>query len=122
MARATTNGRTATRPASSACPFCGGSGSPALDAGDNRRITGARFVYDRCEACGSLFLTNVPADLARYYYGSGYYGFRADGEAEWQGNEYTQEFDTARLERLGLSGLFHSGSYQTLVHREHSAP
>jgi len=99
MARMTASSRTATRAAVSACPFCGGSSSHALDASDNRRITEERFVYGRCNACGSVFLTNVPADLARYY-GSGYYGFRADGEADWQGNQYLLEFQTARLELL----------------------
>jgi SAM-dependent methyltransferase len=65
----------------------------------NREITEERFLYDRCEACGSVFLSNAPADLSRYY-GGGYYGFRPDGEADWQGNEYLEEFQSFRLELL----------------------
>jgi SAM-dependent methyltransferase len=63
-------------------------------------MTDERFIYDRCEACGSVFLTNPPADLSPYY-GGGYYGFRPDGEADWQGNEYLVEFQSFRLELLG---------------------
>jgi SAM-dependent methyltransferase len=82
------------------CPFCEGVGKRALVARDrNREITDERFLYDRCEACGTVFLTNPPADLSRYY-GGGYYGFRPDGEADWQGNEYLVEFQSFRLELL----------------------
>ena len=62
-------------------------------------ITDERFVYDRCRACGTVFLANVPDDLARYY-GGDYYGFRPDGEADWQGNDYLLEFQSYRLELL----------------------
>src|SRR5271167_3274256 len=82
------------------CPFCGGVGKRALVARDrNREITDERFVYHRCRGCGSVFLTNVPADLAPYY-GGDYYGFGPDGEADWQGNEYLMEFQTFRLQLL----------------------
>ena len=87
-------------PVAGRCPFCGGPGRHALVAQDrNRAITDETFLYDRCQACGTVFLANVPDDLARYYEGD-YYGFRPDGEADWQDNDYLLEFQSARLELL----------------------
>lgn len=55
------------------CPLCGGQSEPGFTATDrNRARSDERFVYRRCAACGSYFLTNVPTDL-RHYYGSDYY-------------------------------------------------
>lgn len=67
-----------------ACPLCGGTGTRAFTAWDrNRETTQERFTYDRCAQCGTVFLTNPPADLDRYY-GGGYYQFGADGEPMWK--------------------------------------
>lgn len=50
------------------CPLCAGSTAPAFTTRDrNRAITGIAFHYRSCDACGSLFLANVPGDLGPYY-------------------------------------------------------
>ena len=52
------------------CPLCGGATDLAFVTPDrNRGIGDERFEYRRCEACGSLHLDNVPADLDRFYPG-----------------------------------------------------
>lgn len=53
----------------SACPCCGGGQSAAAFAvGDrNRRTTGDLFHYRRCAACGTIWLQDVPSDLAAHY-------------------------------------------------------
>lgn len=52
------------------CPLCGARSLPALSTRDhNRAVTDLEFDYDRCTACGSLFLVDPPADLAPYYGG-----------------------------------------------------
>ena len=33
----------------------------------NRAVGGERFAYRRCRRCATLFLSNVPADLGRFY-------------------------------------------------------
>ena len=66
------------------CPLCGGPARPAFVTRDyNRGATGERFSYDRCDACSSYFLVNVPADLAPFY-----------------GGDYFVLPDPARLARL----------------------
>jgi SAM-dependent methyltransferase len=80
--------------------MCGSAGRRALVARDrNREISDARFLYARCTACGTFFLTNVPPDLARYYGGT-YYGFRPDGEADWQGDDFRRRIEEHRVELL----------------------
>jgi SAM-dependent methyltransferase len=80
-----------------ACPFCGAPAERALEAWDrNREITDERFFYDRCVACGCVFLTNVPADIGRYYGGS-YYGFDADGEPQWRVDAFLREVEAYRV-------------------------
>ena len=55
------------------CPICRSSAAPQLEARDeNRRCSTLVFEYSRCNACGSIFLTNPPADLGLYYE-AGYY-------------------------------------------------
>lgn len=83
-----------------ACPMCGGTSAPALQAWDrNREITEARFSYARCTACGTVFLAEVPADLARYY-DSDYHGFGPDGEPDWKRNGLLLRSEAWRVERL----------------------
>ena len=66
------------------CPLCGGVGAAALTTWDrNREVTATRFRYDRCRTCGTLYLVDVPVDLARYYAGD-YYRFDSLGEPEWK--------------------------------------
>jgi hypothetical protein len=68
------------------CPLCGGDSEHALSARDrNRELTAERFDYNRCLACESVFLVDVPEDLSRYYAGA-YHGFGPDGEPEWRAN------------------------------------
>lgn len=69
------------------CPFCGGAGRHIFDAWDrNREITGERFPYARCNSCGTIFITGLPADLGRYY-PNDYYQFGPDGEPSWKNQE-----------------------------------
>lgn len=50
------------------CPLCAGRSAVAFTVGDrNRAVTARRFTYDRCFACGTFFLADVPTDLGRYY-------------------------------------------------------
>lgn len=86
-----------------ACPFCGARAELALEASDrNREITEERFFYDRCLSCRSVFLTNVPTDLGRYYEGD-YYHFDPDGEPTWRSSEHRR----------------HSASYRVGLLRDH---
>jgi SAM-dependent methyltransferase len=97
-----THGRQA---ATAACPFCGGPGMRMLDAWDrNRETTRERFAYARCRACGTVFLVDPPADLARHY-AADYYQFGPDGEPAWKA-------DIARLR---------AASYRVELLRAHTA-
>jgi SAM-dependent methyltransferase len=50
------------------CPICGSPADPNYRATDeNRRCSAEEFAYDKCTSCGTIFLTNVPTDLGRYY-------------------------------------------------------
>jgi 2-polyprenyl-3-methyl-5-hydroxy-6-metoxy-1,4-benzoquinol methylase len=56
------------------CPLCGGETDLAFRVGDrNRAITDQGFEYRRCQSCGTIFLSDVPVDLGRYY-PEDYYG------------------------------------------------
>src|SRR5256885_8390102 len=80
--------------------MCGAAGRRALVARDrNREPSDARFVYDRCTACATVFLTNAPPDLASYYRGS-YYGFRPDGEPDWRGDDFRESIERERVQLL----------------------
>jgi SAM-dependent methyltransferase len=90
----------------SRCPLCGAESRYALTASDrNRELTPDRFIYNRCVACESVFLIDVPADLSRSYEGA-YHGFGADGEPEWRENPtlLAVEQFRARLLRDHLDG------------------
>lgn len=51
-----------------ACPQCRAPAEPYLRAQDlNQRISEQEFEYHRCSACGLIFLSPIPPDLARYY-------------------------------------------------------
>lgn len=55
------------------CPHCGATSSRFLSARDvNRRLSDEVFRYSQCEACGLVFLENVPAELAAHYAGGGW--------------------------------------------------
>jgi SAM-dependent methyltransferase len=80
--------------------MCGAAGRRALVARDrNRETSDARFVYDRCTACTTVFLTNAPPDLVSYYRGS-YYGFRPDGEPDWRGDDFRESIERERVQLL----------------------
>jgi 2-polyprenyl-3-methyl-5-hydroxy-6-metoxy-1,4-benzoquinol methylase len=52
------------------CPLCGSPADRGFETRDhNRAVTSERFTYDRCRACGTYFLVNVPDDLGPYYGG-----------------------------------------------------
>src|ERR1700684_1996676 len=90
------------------CPFCGSSSHFALLAGDrNRELTSERFTYHRCDACGTLFLVDVPDDLGRYYAGA-YHGVGTDGEPDWRTNPTLRGVERTRAEML--RGLAERGS------------
>ena len=87
-------------PPSPPCPLCGAGSAHALDARDrNRESTAERFAYNRCSACGSVFMLDVPGELARYYTGD-YHGFGADGQPEWTRNATLREVEEYRIGML----------------------
>ena len=50
------------------CPICASQAELSYNAIDeNHRVSAQVFVYATCKTCGSVFLTNPPADLGRYY-------------------------------------------------------
>jgi 2-polyprenyl-3-methyl-5-hydroxy-6-metoxy-1,4-benzoquinol methylase len=55
--------------AAAACPCChSNASSPAFTIGDRNRLTSREpFVYRRCDVCETVWLQNVPADLAAHY-------------------------------------------------------
>ncbi|HTZ87490.1 MAG TPA: methyltransferase domain-containing protein [Solirubrobacteraceae bacterium] len=96
-------------PSTPACPFCGGASRFALTARDrNRESTDARFSYERCVQCGTLFMRDVPDDLAPFYAGE-YHRFTPDGAAEWEGNETLRAVETARVAMLAEHALSSPG-------------
>jgi 2-polyprenyl-3-methyl-5-hydroxy-6-metoxy-1,4-benzoquinol methylase len=82
------------------CAFCGADSVFALQARDrNRETTEARFTYNRCPACETIFMVDVPADLSPFYAGE-YHRFAADGTPEWEHNPTLAEVETARVAML----------------------
>lgn len=59
------------------CVACGASGRDAqrFEAREVQDMTGETFVYRFCAGCGSLQITEVPDDLAKYYDASSYSSF-----------------------------------------------
>ena len=50
------------------CPQCGGDAPLAFETRDlNRARSSGTFPYAQCEACGLVFLTEIPEDLAAHY-------------------------------------------------------
>ena len=82
------------------CLLCGATSSYALTAFDrNREITDERFIYNRCTACGTVFLIDVPDDLAPYYT-AGYHCFGPDGEPAWTRDSTFREIEAFRTKLL----------------------
>ena len=51
------------------CPFCNARSFLRFRARDlNNRVTEEAFDYYRCSACGLVYLSPIPADLAKYYH------------------------------------------------------
>lgn len=68
----------ATRP----CPLCGGQpNAERLTISENMFGLADQFEYLTCADCGSLFIAEVPDDLAKYYDTAAYYSFDDDPEA-----------------------------------------
>lgn len=83
-----------------ACPLCGAPSKHALTATDrNRESTSERFEYNRCDSCATVFMLDVPEELARYYTGE-YHGFGPDGAPEWTHNPTLQEVEAWRARLL----------------------
>ncbi len=83
------------------CPLCGADSAYALTARDrNREASSESFTYNRCGSCGTVFMIDVPADLARYYVGD-YHGFGPDGTPEWAHNPTLLAVEAWRMAMLG---------------------
>jgi SAM-dependent methyltransferase len=79
------------------CPFCGGESRFALTARDrNKEVTAELFNYNRCVVCGTVFLADLPDDLARYYAGN-YYGFDSNGNPPAHDNPFLREVEAYRV-------------------------
>ena len=82
------------------CPFCGAGSDFAFLAEDrNRRLSDERFAYHRCRACSTVFMVDVPADLARYY-GGGYHPFDEQGAPLWRGDQALLDAEAWRVAAL----------------------
>ncbi len=82
------------------CPFCDGPAARMLDAWDrNRETTRERFTYARCRTCGTVFLVDPPADLARYY-AEDYYHFGANEEPVWKSDPSHMRAASYRVDLL----------------------
>lgn len=82
------------------CPLCGADSDHAFTAADrNRESTTERFPYNRCRQCGTVFMADVPEDLARYYV-SDYHGFGPDGQPEWTHNPTLLAVEAWRMQML----------------------
>jgi len=82
------------------CPLCGQASRYALTATDrNRETTCERFVYNRCLACGTTFMVEVPADLSQYYAGD-YHQFTRNGEPAWRTNKALLDAEAFRVRLL----------------------
>jgi 2-polyprenyl-3-methyl-5-hydroxy-6-metoxy-1,4-benzoquinol methylase len=85
---------------SPSCPLCGANSTFAFSAYDrNRETTHEHFAYNRCIACDSIFMVDVPTDLSLYYRRD-YHGFGDDGEPEWRQNATLLEVDAHRMRML----------------------
>ena len=52
----------------SRCPLCQANAGLMYEATDrNRQLSPAVFHYFHCPECGYIFMSDPPADLARYY-------------------------------------------------------
>ncbi len=82
------------------CPLCGSASEYGCASGDrNRETTAQRFTYNRCSACRTLFMIDVPDELAPYYVGD-YHRFCDDGEPEWRYNPTLIEVEAVRVKML----------------------
>jgi SAM-dependent methyltransferase len=82
------------------CPLCGGDSAYALTARDrNREASSESFTYNRCGACKTVFMVDVPGDLARYYVGD-YHGFGPEGTPEWAHNPALLKVEAWRMAML----------------------
>jgi SAM-dependent methyltransferase len=96
------------------CPLCGNRTEPAFVTRDrNRGVTDEHFAYERCTACGSYHLVNVPADLSPFY-GGEYFVLptREQLERVARGESYRLDFlaphvPTGRVVEIGAGyGVF----------------
>jgi hypothetical protein len=83
------------------CPLCGAGSTYALAATDrNRETTTEQFTYNRCMACATVFMVDVPTDLARYYVGD-YHRFGTDGAPVWTQSPMLMDVERFRMRLLG---------------------
>jgi 2-polyprenyl-3-methyl-5-hydroxy-6-metoxy-1,4-benzoquinol methylase len=55
--------------ASARCPFCSEEAGVIFDTTDRNRKCKGRFIYRKCPACGLVFNSSPPANLADFYVG-----------------------------------------------------
>ena len=85
-----------TAPGQAACRLCGGPSVREFVVGDrNRGLGPGRFEYRRCEDCAAIALSEVPADLGRYYAVDGY------GQGSQDMTPELVRRETAKLELMG---------------------
>jgi SAM-dependent methyltransferase len=65
----------------------------------NREVTDELFSYARCQACGTVFMVEPPADLPRYY-ADDYYQFGPDGEPTWKSSAVRMQSAAYRVTLL----------------------
>jgi SAM-dependent methyltransferase len=74
------------------CRLCGGASEPAFATIDrNRKVDGTVFTYLRCGSCGTVFLRDVPDDLARWY-PDDYFVFPSVAELDAMGADRTETY------------------------------
>jgi 2-polyprenyl-3-methyl-5-hydroxy-6-metoxy-1,4-benzoquinol methylase len=82
------------------CPLCGADSAYALTARDrNREASPESFTYNRCVTCRTVFIVDVPDDLARYYVRD-YHGFGPAGTPEWTDNPMLLRVEAWRMAML----------------------
>jgi 2-polyprenyl-3-methyl-5-hydroxy-6-metoxy-1,4-benzoquinol methylase len=85
------------------CENCNHPVRPLFQTHDfNRRVSSQSFTYAKCDACGLIFLENVPQDLGAYYPPS-YYPLPAT-EAALRISLHTEEYKIELTRRFSRGG------------------
>jgi 2-polyprenyl-3-methyl-5-hydroxy-6-metoxy-1,4-benzoquinol methylase len=78
------------------CPYCSARSRLLFSVGDiNHRMSDEIFDYYRCDACGLIFLANIPEDIQGYY-GHEYSAYqKAEG-----GRDISGKYDQGKIETV----------------------